>query len=280
MQNRTGLSPSRPALRYFGGKWRLAPWIISHFPDHTCYVEPYGGAASVLLRKSVSAIEVYNDLDGDVVHFFRVLRERTEDLVWAVELTPFSRAEYDLSYQVSDDELERARRFCVRSWQGRNGPSTQWRSSWRFQRSVGKSRRCLPDDWSNMGHLGVVASRLKRVQVECDEALKVILRYDTPGSLFYCDPPYVNVTRSDRWCRHSYQHEMSDEDHVRLAEVLGGIEGMVIVSGYHSELYAGLYGDWKCVTRQAKTDVNSIKTECLWLSPAAVARQVQLRLVP
>lgn len=115
------IAPTRPALRYFGGKWRLAPWIISHFPEHTCYVEPFAGGASVLLRKPESKVEVLNDLDGEVVNFWRVLREQTEAFIRAVELTPFSREEASLAYQVADDPLERARRLFIRSWQQRGG---------------------------------------------------------------------------------------------------------------------------------------------------------------
>src|SRR5262245_50804810 len=119
--------PSRAALRFYGGKWRLAPWIVAHLPPHTCYVEPFGGAASVLLRKPPSRYEVYNDLDGAVVGFFRVLRERPADLIRAIQCTPFARAEVDLACVPvppevdAVDDLERARRLYVRAWQGRHG---------------------------------------------------------------------------------------------------------------------------------------------------------------
>lgn len=267
--------PRRPALRYHGGKWRLAPWVIGHFPPHACYVEPYGGAAGVLLRKDRSHLEVYNDLDGEVVSFFRVLRDRTDEFIRQIELTPFSRQELDEAFEPAEDDLERARRFYVRAWQSRGGPRSQWRTGWRFQRTNARGKRSV-DDWTDTGHLRAIVERLREVQIEHDEALPVIERYDTPDTLFYCDPPYLASTRSDRWGSHAYTHEMTQEDHVELAQVLSEIEGMAIVSGYPSELYDDLYGDWAWVERTAITDARSRATECLWISPAAMDRRLPL----
>lgn len=148
------IAPTRPALRYFGGKWRLAPWIISHFPEHTCYVEPFAGGASVLLRKPESKVEVLNDLDGEVVNFWRVLREQTEAFIRAVELTPFSREEASLAYQVADDPLERARRLFIRSWQQRGGgtsrPVALWVEAFDRRRQGQSSLPRLVEDGSPM----------------------------------------------------------------------------------------------------------------------------------
>lgn len=128
------MNATHPALRYFGGKWRLAKWIISHFPAHNCYVEPYGGGGSVLLRKEPSPFEVYNDLDSGLVSFFRLLRERPEDLIRAIELTPYSREEFMRAYEHSEDPLESARRLFVRSWQGYGGPRHQSSTGWKLPR--------------------------------------------------------------------------------------------------------------------------------------------------
>jgi DNA adenine methylase len=265
---------SRAALRYYGGKWRLAPWIVAHLPDHTCYVEPFGGAASVLLRKPPTRYEVYNDLDGDVVGFFRVLRERPEKLIDAVRRTPFARAEIDLACTPASpdlNEVERARRVYVRSWQGRHGLPARGRMGWRFERSATRSRTTV-DDWRNIAHLWAVADRLGRVQLECDDALRVIERFEGPDALFYIDPPYPASTRGMRWARHAYAHELTDDGHRRLAGVLRALRGMAIVSGCPCPLYRELYGDWPVVTRQARTHGGRVATEALWLSPRAAAR--------
>src|SRR4051812_1578874 len=120
------IAPTRPVLRYHGGKWRIAPWIIEHFPPHLMYVEPFAGAASVLLRKPRVDFEVYNDLDTDVVNVFRVLRDpaAASQLAEQLSLTPWSRREFEVSYEISDDPVERARRTLIRSFMGHG---TTWR---------------------------------------------------------------------------------------------------------------------------------------------------------
>src|SRR5918912_1150609 len=224
-------APARPALRFFGGKWRLAPWIIAHFPPHTWCVEPFGGAASVLLRKPPARYEVYNDLDGEVVGFFRVLRERPADLVRAIERTPFARAEVDLACAPAPpdlDDLERARRLYVRAWQGRHGLPARGQMGWRFERAATRHTTVV-DDWRDPAHLWAVAERLRAVQLECDDALRVIARFDGRDSLLYIDPPYPAATRSARWATAAYRYELGDDDHRRLAEALHGVVRMGVV---------------------------------------------------
>jgi DNA adenine methylase len=126
--------PSRPAFRYHGAKWRLAKWIIGYFPDHDCYVEPYGGSAAVLLQKGRSWLEVYNDKSRQVVNFFQVLREQTDDLVRAIELTPWAKAEWELAQVDDPDPVEAARRFYIRAYMSLAGPTAQWRTGWRRQK--------------------------------------------------------------------------------------------------------------------------------------------------
>lgn len=258
---------STPVLRYYGGKWRLASWIISHFPPHRIYVEPFGGAASVLLRKPPAEIEVYNDLDGEVVNFFRVLREQPDALARAVALTPYARAEYLLAHDSADDPVERARRFAVRAWQGIGGATAQWRTGWR-RRLDGR----IVAEWNRLPDvIRVVAARLKEVIIENLPAEAVIRRYDTPETLFYCDPPYLPDTRS-RWRTAGYTHEMSEDDHHTLAELLRGVQGMVVISGYEHPLYDELFGGWKKVSTKARTQNGRVTKECLWLSPRAAER--------
>lgn len=264
-------SPARPPLRYHGGKWKLAAWIVAHFPPHKVYLEPFGGGASVLLNKYRAELETYNDLDGVVVNFFRVLRERPAELVRALELTPWSRAEYELTYEPSDDPLESARRFFVRSWQSIGGGTARWRSGWRYQVKRGNWHNAA-DLWCELEHLHEVAARLRGVQIECRDAFDLILRYDRPGVLIYLDPPYPHDTRS-QWTK-AYQHELADSDHARLAELARASQAYVVISSYPSELYQDLYGahGWRRVEITARTNSrNMVRTECLWLSPRTLA---------
>lgn len=265
------MNVTRPALRYHGGKWALAPWIVSFFADHDCYCEPFGGGGSVLLSKPLSFIEVYNDLNGDVVNFFRMLRDRPAELFAAIDLTPYSRQEF-IEAQTADaatDEIERARRLYVWAWQGRGRAGISEPGGWRFMSRA--TRGTTPaDDWCNNQHLWAIAQRLKRVQIEHDDAVKVIARYDSPRTLFYVDPPYVQSTRGDRWSLTGYVFEMSDADHGALAKLLHGVAGQVILSGYPSDLYASLYGDWRRFDRTVSKDNGAgAATECLWINREA-----------
>ncbi len=265
---------TRSALRWYGGKWRLAPWIIGHFPPHVAYCEPYGGAASVLLRKPPSKIETWNDLNSRLVSFFRTLREREQDLVRAIELTPYAREEYELAHQQADDPLEDARRFYVLTHQGRAGAgSGRHRSGWRYERNDNRTGGPVADEFTAK-QLPAVAARLKHVQIEHDDAPAVITRYDTPATLFYVDPPYVGSTRSHAWAH--YVHELSDDDHRALAAQLHQVAGMVALSGYPSALYDELYADWHQVRCMATVESSANVPEVLWLSPAARNRIRQL----
>lgn len=257
--------PTRPALRYFGGKWRIAPWIISYFPEHVSYVEPFCGAASVLLRKTPSKLETINDKDGEIVNFFGVLRTYPEQLIKAIELTPYSRSEYWNAYEPADDPIEQARRYYVRSWFGRGGMRKE-SGGWRFLKTNARGGSVV-DDWRRIGHLRQVVERLQAVQIENDDALTIIKRYDTPNTLFYADPPYVFSTRSERW-KTAYRYEMTDEEHCQLAEVLNRVKGMVILSGYQSALYENLYPGWKIVSKSTWKGNLKEALETLWINPA------------
>jgi DNA adenine methylase len=263
-----------PALRYHGGKWRIGSWVIEHFPVHGCYVEPFGGGASVLLQKEPATREVYNDLSSLVVNFFRVLRECPEQLIRAIEFTPYSRLEHQLAWQPSPDPVESARRFYIRAWQsfGSATTKTSGDTGWRTQKSV--SRASAIKSFNNIENLWAVAARFKLVQIECDEASKIITRFDTPDTLFYLDPPYLFSTRSDKAGR-AYHAEMSDEDHIALAEQAKAVQGLVIISGYPSPLYDELYTGWLRVEKETQDVTAGKQIEAIWLSP-----KVQERLQP
>ena len=271
---------TRPAFRYHGSKFLLAKWIISHFPPHECYVEPYGGGASVLLQKPRSWLEVYNDKSNQVVNFFRVLRERPNDLVRVIELTPYAKAEWLQSFDDQPDPVEQARRFYVRAYMSIAGATARWNTGWRRQKVVSKDngkKKMTPAaiSFMNVAHLYAVAERLRGVQIECDEALAVIKRYDSPDTLFYLDPPYPGSTRG-RWKQHAYEYEMTDKEHRQLAFVLHNIRGMAMISGYQCELYDDLYSGWCRVDKKARVNGPGQATESLWLSPALVENQLPL----
>lgn len=263
----------RPLLRYHGGKWRLAPWVIEHLPPHHTYTECFGGAASVLLRKPRTYAEIYNDLDGEVVNVFRMARERGDELRRALELTPFSRVEFDLSYQAAVDPLEQARRMIVRSFQGFGSAAVCGEVSG-FRSTSSRSGTTPAMDWRNFPDaLAGIVERLQGVVIENRDAKTVIAHHDRPTTLHYVDPPYVHSTRSTK-VRHtntkkSYKHELSDEQHADLAGFLKGLKGMVVLSGYPSPLYDQLFADWRRIDRPALADGARPRTECLWINPAA-----------
>jgi len=260
--------PLRPAFRYHGGKWKLAPWIISHFPAHHIYVEPFCGAASVLLRKPRAYAEVLNDTDGDVVNLFRVLRDerKARKLHRALEFTPFARAEFEKAYEPCADPIERARRLVCRAAMGfgANAVSTQ---STGFRNNTTRSGSTPTADFASWpAHVPALVRRLRGVVIENKPALEVLQIFDTPETLFYVDPPYPRSTRN---MRNRYRHPMkTDDEHRALAQCLRSLQGMVIISGYPCELYdRELYPDWKRIERKTFADGARKRTEVLWLSP-------------
>lgn len=271
----TPADPASPPLRYYGGKWRIAPWIISHFPKHTCYVEPFGGGGSVLLRKQPSTIEVYNDMDGAVVNFFKVIRDCPEDLAAKIELTPWSREELKsaVENEYNEDAVEWARRTYVKSWQGRGPAKGQSSPGWVYQKSsLGKYVIPL---WNDISLLYSAAWRMKQVHIENNDALAVIRRYDTGDTLFYVDPPYLAETRCRQW-RKAYNHEMTVADHEALAESLHGVTGSVVLSGYATDLYQSMYSGWKQVCHAAVDNGGNVRVEVLYLNARAANQRSQM----
>ena len=248
----------------------MASWIIEQFPIHSIYVEPFGGAGSVLMQKIPVQTEVWNDLDGDLVHLFRCLRDPdlSEQLVTACKLTPFARKEFEQSYEVTDNPVERCRRFIVRSFFGYGSKSciSMSRNGFRCLRSGSNSPAV---DWSSYpAALRNIIERMQGVVIESNPALDVIRRFDRNDTLFYVDPPYVHSTRN--LDHGSYRHEMTDDDHRELSETLHACRGMVIVSGYPCHLYdQELYPDWHRLDRASYADKSSPRTEVMWINHAA-----------
>lgn len=260
------MTPTRPIVRYHGGKWLLAPWIISHFPPHRVYVEPFGGGASVLLRKARSFAEIYNDLDDEMVTLFRVARDRGEDLRAALAMTPFARAEFELAYKPSRCPVERTRRTIVRAFMGFGSDGVHGHHRTGFRGSSMRSGTTPAHDWANFpGALPAIVDRLQGVVIEKRDALKVLQKYDHKDALHYVDPPYPHSTRSRVDKARGYRHELSDGDHRKLAEVLHGLSGAVILSGYSCPLYEELFGAWRRIERRTYADGAQPRTEILWL---------------
>ncbi|TDV54436.1 DNA adenine methylase [Pseudomonas graminis] len=275
---------SAPVIRYHGAKFRLAPWVLQHFPPHTCYVESFGGAAGVLMQKPRSYAEVYNDLDGDIVNLFRTLQDTTTRaaLTERLLLTPYSRAEFELSWESTDDPVERARRTIMRAQMGfGSAGATKGVTGFRIdtKRQYGTAQSLwaeYPDSIAEVGR------RLAGVLIENRPAIEVITAHDAPTTLHYVDPPYVHDTRyrgasNGRY----YRHEMDDAEHRKLLSVLLELEGMVVLSGYPSELYSELLPDWSCYSTSARICAargTANRTECIWLNPACVDRVSQIGL--
>lgn len=259
----------KPPVPYFGSKQRLADWIVSLLPPHQHYVEPYCGGLSVLLAKQPSPMETVNDLDGDLVNFWRVLRDRPSELAQACALTPHSRAELTAAWEPSGDEVERARRVWVRLSQGRGGMMR--RSGWRHYTTASGSSFSMPDHLdAYRDRLTPVAARIASVSLECLPALTVIGKYGAaPDVLLYVDPPYLGTTRSDR---NRYGPEMRGEaEHRELAVALLDCTAAVVLSGYDSPLYTELYAGWNRYTQQTMTGNASVdqgRTEVLWSNRA------------
>ena len=226
------------AFGWYGGKFSHLDWLLPLLPEATHYCEPFGGSAAVLINRQPSPVETYNDLDGEVVNFFRVLREQKEALVEAIGLTPFSRAEFEIAINGHGEiltDLERARRFYIRARQVRTGLAQK--------ASYGRWAHCLLTSRAGMAgavsrwlgaveDLPFIAQRLLRVQIENAPAIEVINRYDSEETLFYCDPPYPHGSRGDS---NAYAYEMTDDQHRELADVLRQVKGKVVVAGYQCE---------------------------------------------
>lgn len=269
------MKPVRPLVRYHGGKWMLAPWIIGNFPAHRCYVEPFGGGGSVLLRKPRAYAEVYNDLDGEIVNLFTMARERGEELARLCELTPFARYEFQESYKPSEDPLEQAKRTLVRSFMGFGSNAHNQKTG--FRANSNRSGTTPAHDWMNYPDaLRITIQRLRGVVIENRDAVACMKHHDAPETLHYADPPYVFETRAD--AKHDYRHEMSDQQHEELAAALQGLSGMVALSGYRCDLYDRLYAGWQRIDRHSHADGAAKRVESLWLSPNIKAQGLDLEV--
>ena len=254
----------RPVLRWHGGKWTLAPWITSYFPKHSVYVEPFGGAASVLMRKHRSYAEIYNDLDDEVVNLFRVLRsDSAMKLVDWLKNTPFAAKEFADAYEVCGEPVERARRTIIRSFMGFGSNGIHKKTG--FRANSNRSGTTPARDWVNYPDaLLAVVERLRGVVVLNRDASEVMAAHDGPDTLHYVDPPYVFETRGDTG--HDYAHEMTDNQHADLLRFLKTLKGKVVLSGYPHPAYDAALEGWIRVDRSALADGAAKRTEVLWMN--------------
>jgi DNA adenine methylase len=259
------------AFGWYGGKYSHLGWLLPLLPQTQHYCEPFGGSAAVLINREPSPVETYNDLDSEVVNFFRVLRDQKEALIEQIGLTPFSREEFEQAINEPAEglsDLERARRFYILARQVRTGLAQK--------ASTGRWAHCLLTSRAGMAgavsrwlgaveDLSLIAQRLLRVQIEHAPAIEVIERYDSPETLFYCDPPYPHDSRGDS---NAYAHEMTDEQHRELARILHTVQGKVALSSYDSKLMDELYSDWRCIKGPEKKvhSVKETRQEVLWVN--------------
>ena len=265
----------KPPLTYYGAKVGIASRIAAVLPSHGHYVEPFAGSLAVLLAKTPADHETVNDIDGDLMTFWRMLRDDPEGLERVCALTPHSRAEHKAAYKPAADDLERARRVWIMLTQGRGG--TLRPTGWRYYQDPAGSSASMPRYLSGyVARMAPAAARLARVSLECRPALEVIEAYGRePCCLLYCDPPYLGSLRSL-----NYQHEMSSEDeHRKLAGALQACHSAVVLSGYHSALYDEMYAGWyryEIPTATGQAHQWSTRTEVLWSNRPFPASQMDL----
>lgn len=289
------MSPARPLLRYFGGKWQLRHWITSHFPEHRFYGEPFAGAASVLLAKDPApGGEIINDLNREVVNLFQVMQApgSAAELERRLSWTCYAAAELATTHEPASDPIERARRMIVRSFMGIEVAGTRGsRSGFRMgnvdlrrldQEGKRTFRNCAKD-WSNWQEaLPAIRERLSRVMIYERDALDFIALMDSPECLLYIDPPYCLTTRSKEHPGTRYAVEFGTGEHVRLVESLLGLKAMAILSGYACDAYQPLIdAGWTRIEKDYRANMSTRRrTECLWISPNAQGARRRTNVTP
>ncbi len=249
-----------PILKYPGAKNRLAPWIVSHIPKHDVYLEPYFGSGGVFFAKDPSRIETINDLDCNVVNFFKVIREYPDEFIKQLKLTPYAREEYRRAFVVEeeDDIIERARKFAIRCWQG-FGCSNRYQNG--FRTSQQSTSPCTTKQWKSfVDVIPEVAERLMHAQIECKTAIQLLDMYNTKDVFIYLDPPYLPEIRK----KYQYVHEMTHENHVELLERIVDHPGKILISGYESSLYMDILSDWYCTSISTRAEKGVQRREYLW----------------
>lgn len=259
----------RAIFRYPGSKWAIANWIISHFPEgyeKKVYLEPFVGSGAVFFNKNPSAVETINDLESDIVNLFCVLRERPDDLRRMLSFTPYSREEYDRSFEPCEDPLEKARRYMVRTTQA-IGAKMDGKCGWRNHKQMKIGGTACK--WAGITDVvDTAANRLRGsstnlVQIEHTDALRLIERYDSPDVLMYLDPPYMRSTRKSG---RLYTYEMDDEQHRRILNLVAKSKAKIVLSGYPSKLYDDTLKGWCMDTIFSQTTSAKKAEEVIWMN--------------
>lgn len=252
-------------IKYPGSKWRIARWIIRHFPEHRSYLEPFFGSGAVLFNKRRSPIETVNDLDGDVVNLFRQIREAPERLADAIYWTPYARAEYERAWAAQyteKDPFQRSVDFYIRMMMGHGFRTTGEKVGWK-NNVQGREAAYAAGYWCKTPEtIRQAAERLRKVQIECRPAVELIQRFNFPNVLIYADPPYVLGTRHGK----QYRHEMTDIQHEELLNALLSHRGPVLLSGYDSDIYRDMLPGWHREEIAERAQTSGVRTEVLWMN--------------
>lgn len=253
---------AKTILRWPGAKWRMADWICSMFPTHNVYVEPFFGSGAVFFTKQPSGTETINDIDGNIVNLFRVVRDSADELAKVIEMTPYSREEYRECYESIGDEVEKARRFLVRTWQAFGG-KTYCSTAWAHDRTNQVFR---PRYWSMLpARILDTVERLRMAQIENMDALELIGMYNRPGTLLYVDPPYLKSTRTQL----HYKCEFAkDDEHKQLLDVCKQHKGYCIISSYENDLYNSELAGWEKRSMRVATNAAGSAVEVIYMNHA------------
>lgn len=254
-------------IKYPGAKWRIADWIISFFPKHRSYLEPFFGSGAVLFTKDRSPIETVNDLNGDIVNLFEWIRKDPERLAREIYYTPYARDEYEKAFKAmfaETDSFKRAVYFYVRMMMGHGFRVTGEKVGWKND-VQGREASYASRQWCQIPErIMAAAERLRGVQIENKPAVELIRRFNYPNVLIYADPPYVLSSRFAG--RKQYSHEMTDKDHKELLEVLKAHTGPVVLSGYETDLYKDVLRDWYRTSKMTRTQKATEREEILWMN--------------
>ncbi len=261
----------KPPIHWYGGKQKIINDLLPYIPPHECYVEPFGGAGAMLFAKEPGKVEIYNDLHKDVVNLYATLRNHRHAFMHYINLTPYSREELERCWEHlqigHEPSIANARCFFTvarQSFSGRHNQKPGWSSSKKTNHALA---------WMNaIEGLPEVHERLMRVQIECLPASEVITKYDGKDTFQYLDPPYPPETRKEQ---KAYEHEMTFNEHFNLLCQIKNLKSMILISGYHCELYNDVLNTWHykdldhvASAINAKTDANTYRTETIWWNEA------------
>lgn len=261
-------------LNYPGSKWKIAKNIVNLIPEHHSYVEPYFGSGAVLFNKTPSNIETINDMDDDVVNLFRCIQQDPERLSYLVDTTPYARSVYEKAFEENvSDEYAKAICFLIKCWQGHGFRTAGNKVGWKLDIQGRESAYALRN-WNKLPNsILSISERLKNIQIEHRPALDVIERYNFENVFMYLDPPYVTGTRKAKCDQ--YKHEMTDEDHIDLLNMIVASKAKIMISGYKSELYNDILKDWRVIEMNSNDQSGNVTKEVLWMNYDA---EQQIRL--